>query len=211
MSEWCAPSMGANLWGGSPLWEYRLGLMVSRITTSRRQGQPREGLSGGSLSAKVRGDGQKTKFQRRLTCTQVTSQLNRIVKAEGCEARWHMAAKPTGTRLAGRASGPALRQASTVHWTVDVRAQLAVNAALVHRQFAHLPGEICAPWRCSTDGRNGRVVPYPKQPGARSRSPISSERIGPDPSDRTARPAVMHGVRPQKSADAVVGGQASGH
>ena len=57
--------MGANLWGGSPLWEYRLGLIVSRITTSRRQGQPREGLSGGSLSAKVRGDGQKPHSQGR--------------------------------------------------------------------------------------------------------------------------------------------------
>ena len=35
-------------------------------------------------------------------------------KAEGCEASWHMTAKPTGT-------------------------QPTVNAALVHRQFAHLP------------------------------------------------------------------------
>lgn len=44
---------------------------------------------------------------------------NRTVKAEGCEASCHMAAKPTGTRL-------------------------AVNAAYVHRQFAFLHGEICA-------------------------------------------------------------------
>ena len=29
LNEWCAPSMGANLWGASPLWEYRLGLIVS--------------------------------------------------------------------------------------------------------------------------------------------------------------------------------------
>ena len=43
---------------------------------------------------------------------------NRIAKAEGCEASWHMTAKPTGM-------------------------QPTVNAALVHRQFAHLPGEIC--------------------------------------------------------------------
>ena len=35
-------------------------------------------------------------------------------KAEGCEASWHMTAKPIGT-------------------------QPTVNAALVHRQFAHLP------------------------------------------------------------------------
>ena len=26
----CAPRMGANLWGGSPLWGYRLGLIVSK-------------------------------------------------------------------------------------------------------------------------------------------------------------------------------------
>ena len=98
--------MGAILWGASPLWEYRLGLVMrARITTSRRQGQSREGLSGGSPSARgarlspdrnspedcsclAKGrasgsarparHGQKTKFQRRLTCTQVTSQLNRI-------------------------------------------------------------------------------------------------------------------------------------
>ena len=38
---------------------------------------------------------------------------NRIVKAQGCEASWHMTAKPTGT-------------------------QPTVNAALVHRQFATL-------------------------------------------------------------------------
>ena len=50
---------------------------------------------------------------------------------------------------------------------------------LVHRQFAHLPGEICAPWRCGADGRDGWVVPYLRRPGARSRSPISSERCWP--------------------------------
>ena len=56
VAQWCAPSMGANLWAASPLWEYRLGLIVSRTSTSRRQGQPRDGLSGGSLSAKLRGE-----------------------------------------------------------------------------------------------------------------------------------------------------------
>ena len=30
LSEWWVPSMGANLWGASPLWEYRLGLIVSK-------------------------------------------------------------------------------------------------------------------------------------------------------------------------------------
>ena len=32
----------------------------TEITTSRRQGQTREGMSGGSPSAKVRADGQKS-------------------------------------------------------------------------------------------------------------------------------------------------------
>ena len=41
--------------------------------------------------------------------------------------------------------------------------QPTVNAALVHRQFAFLLGEICAPWRRGTDGRDGPVVPYPKR------------------------------------------------
>jgi hypothetical protein len=29
--EGCAPSMGANLWGESPLWENRIGLIVSNL------------------------------------------------------------------------------------------------------------------------------------------------------------------------------------
>ena len=47
-------------------------------------------------------------------------------------------------------------------------------------------------------------MPYPKPPGARSTSPISSERTGPASSGHTARLAVMHCVRPQKSAEAIV-------
>ena len=61
--EGCAPSMGANLWGESPLWENRIGLMRAILTTSRRQGLAREGWSGGSLSANVRDDGQKPHSQ----------------------------------------------------------------------------------------------------------------------------------------------------
>ena len=30
LNEGCAPSTGANLWGASPLWEYRLGLIESK-------------------------------------------------------------------------------------------------------------------------------------------------------------------------------------
>ena len=162
LSELCAPNMGANLWGASPLWEYRLGLNVSKANHEPK------------ARAKPRGIVRRKPECKRCEATN----RNRIVKAEGCEASWHMAAKPTGT-------------------------QPTVNAALVHRQFVFLPGEICAPWRCGADGRDGWVVPYPKRPGARSRSPISSERIGPKPSGHTARFAVMHRVRPQKSAEAI--------
>ena len=105
---------------------------------------------------------------------------NRIVKAEGCEASWHMTAKPTGT-------------------------QPTVNAALVHRQFAFLPGEICAPWRRGADGRPRPWLCRTQNDLARDRAARShSERIGRDPSGHAARPAVMHRVRPQKSAEAIV-------
>ena len=60
----CA-QQGRGLMGASLLCEHRLGLIVSRITTSRRHGQPSKGLSGGSLSAKVRGDVQKPHSQGR--------------------------------------------------------------------------------------------------------------------------------------------------
>lgn len=63
--EGCAPSMGVNLWGASPLWENRIGLMRAILTTSRWQGLTREGGSGGSPSANVRGDGQKPHSQGR--------------------------------------------------------------------------------------------------------------------------------------------------
>ena len=98
----CAPSMGANLWGESPLWEYRLGLIVSKDNHEPK------------ARAIPRGIVWRKPERKRCEATD----RNRIVKAEGCEASWHMAAKPTGT-------------------------QPTVNAALVHRQFAFLPGEIC--------------------------------------------------------------------
>ena len=79
--------MGANLWGASPLWEYRLGRSVSKDKhwpTAR---------------ATPRGF-----VWRKPECKAARQQTaNRIVKAEGCCWRWHMTAKPTGTRLAGLA------------------------------------------------------------------------------------------------------------
>ena len=78
---------------------------------------------------------------------------NRIVKSEGVEASWHMTAKPTGLTP-------------------------MVNAALVHRQFAFLPGEICV------DGgqrdRDDNPAGPTGQPRTRRRSelPAASEEIG---------------------------------
>ena len=51
-SEGCAPSMGANLWGGSLLWRYRLGLIVSKDNHEPKARGDREGLSEGSQSAR---------------------------------------------------------------------------------------------------------------------------------------------------------------
>ena len=60
----CTPGMGMNLWGESPLWvnQHRIWSRISppMITTSRRQVQFREVLCGGSPSAKVRADEQKS-------------------------------------------------------------------------------------------------------------------------------------------------------
>jgi hypothetical protein len=94
--------MGTNLWGASPLWEYRFGLIVSKDNHEPKARASPRGL-----------------VWRKPECKRCeATDRNRIVKAEGGEASWHMTAKPTGT-------------------------QPTVNAALVHRQFASLPGEIC--------------------------------------------------------------------
>ncbi len=56
------------------------------ITTSRRQGQDREGLFGGSRRANVRGDGQK------------------LHRRPGLRASWHLMAKPIGCGGQGKCS-----------------------------------------------------------------------------------------------------------
>ena len=63
----------------------------------------------------VRGDGLQTAWSRPRDAVGDGDGDGRWQMADG---RWQMAAKPAG-------------------------AQPTVNAALVHRQFAHLPGEIC--------------------------------------------------------------------
>ena len=80
--EGCAPSMGANLWGESPLWEYRLGLIVSKDNHEPK------------ARARPRGN-----VWRKLECKRCeATERNRIDKAEGCEASWRMTAKPGGTQ-----------------------------------------------------------------------------------------------------------------
>ena len=59
------------------------------ITTSRRQGQAREGLSGGSRRANVRGEGQK------------------LHRRPGLRVSWHLMAKPNG--MAARTNAALVR------------------------------------------------------------------------------------------------------
>ena len=79
-----------------------------------------------------------------------------------------------------------------------------VNAAFVHGKFASLPGEICARWRRDVDGI-AAWCSRTRNDQARDRAARSDrERTGSDPSARAARLAVMHRVRSQKSAEAIV-------
>ena len=103
-------------------------------------------------------------------------------KGPACGASWHMTTKPIGS--GGR-----------------------VNAALAHRKFTFLLGEICAPsgvvmmesnqlWWCWTPNdpaRGGAAPPHANEPAA-------------TPSLHAARQAAMSGVSAQKSAAAIVGG-----
>ena len=61
------PSMGMNSWGESPLSEdSTLTMLLTSITTSRRQGQYCEVLSKGSLSAIRRADEQTTAWMQEV-------------------------------------------------------------------------------------------------------------------------------------------------
>lgn len=83
-----------------------------------------------------------------------TTDRNRIVKAEGVEASWHMTAKPTG-------STP------------------TVNAAFVHRQFATLTwGDLhCVRCNWMTTGP-GLVPPGYQDPSAVASCPLRVEETG---------------------------------
>ena len=164
LNEGCAPSMGANLWGVSPLWEYRLGLIVSKDNHEPKARAMPRGIVRRKPECK-RCEAEPGPLARRGL--QGTDR-NRMVKAEGCEASWHMTAKPTGT-------------------------QPTVNAALVHRQFAFLPGEIYPPWRRDVDGITAWC--------SRTRNDLAQDRAarsdceqnGSEPSVRAARLAVRSG------------------
>ena len=47
-------------------------------------------------------------------------------KAEGCEASWHMTAKPTGTRLAGRSGYPIGRHGCKFRNAYDAMTEAAM-------------------------------------------------------------------------------------
>ena len=156
--------MGASLWGESPLWEYRLGLIVSKDNHEPKAKAMSRGM-----------------VWRKPECKRCeATDRNRIVKAEGCEASWHMAAKPTGT-------------------------QPTVNAALVHRQFAHLPpGDLrrerraCGDIRGSGHTGSTRSKRCGALPAACDESAATHHR-------RAARCTATCGVMVQKSAEAIVG------
>jgi hypothetical protein len=66
-------------------------ILWANITTSRRQGQTREGMSEGSPSAKVRADEQKSHRRPSLRVSQ------------------HMMTKPSGCGRSGKCGGGALK------------------------------------------------------------------------------------------------------
>ena len=82
--------MGMNLWGVSPLSEDIESTMLAIVTTSRRQGQYREALSEGSLSAKRRADEQKLDIRLR----------SRVELAQDSEG--HLSALYSHVNLLGR-------------------------------------------------------------------------------------------------------------
>jgi hypothetical protein len=94
LMRWCTPVMGMNLWGASPLSEDIESTMLTIVTTSRRQGQYREVLSGGSLSAKRRADEQESdtrlssRVEQAQDCNDHLSAL--YSKSGGCVATVHV-------------------------------------------------------------------------------------------------------------------------
>ena len=90
--------------------------------------------------------------------------------------------------------------------------QPTVNAALVHRQFAHLPQGDLHRERCALMVTNP-ASDHTGIPRSRRRGelPAASDESAATTIERTARRAATRDVMGQKSADAVVGGRESGH
>ena len=91
----CTPSMGMDLWGGSPLSEdSALTLLLTPITTSRGQGRCCEVLSKGSLSAKRQADEQKLdrRLSRRVELAHDSKdhEFARYSKSGGCVVTVHV-------------------------------------------------------------------------------------------------------------------------
>ena len=79
----CAPSMGSNSWGASPLWVYRLGLIVSKDNHEPKARARPRGLAR-----------RKPECQR---CEATDCKPHRQGRGPRWPS-WHMTAKPTGTQ-----------------------------------------------------------------------------------------------------------------
>ena len=88
----CTPSMGMNLWGGSPLSEdSTLTMLLTTITTSQWQGQSREGLSEGSRSAKRRADEQTTAWMPEVHSRADSHRVDHSRRRWLCAGSWFYA------------------------------------------------------------------------------------------------------------------------
>jgi hypothetical protein len=134
----------------------------TRITTSRRQGQAREGLSEGSRSAKMRADGQKLHRRPSLRASQ------------------HMMTKPNGNGGQGKCSGCA----SNVH--VLTRGDLC-GMAVLYRSGNSQRGPLayqgpgaaggCRPHASEPDNENDRAHSARASNRRRHRTEVSKGRI----------------------------------
>ena len=164
------PSMGANLWGESPLWEYRLGLIVSKDNHEPK------------ARARPRGI-----VRRKPECKRCeTTNRNRI---QGRGMRGELAHDSKAHRYAAYGKCGACAPTVRVLTWGDLRSMAA-------RYLMAISAGSC---RTRNEPGAGMVVSDPTASEA-----TQTHR------DRAARPAVMHRVRPQKSAEAIVGGQESG-
>ncbi len=136
-------------------------MIGNTITTSRRQGQTREGMSEGSLSAKMRVDEQKPH------------------RRPGPGASQHKVTKPMGT--------------------LD-----RVNAAIVHRRFTLLSGEICP--TCGPYRYGSRIEAQPERVGIAIEPYGGCGRHGSRTEGRGESAGITTG--PYRGSDSAFGGNA---